>query len=121
MYDPVSLRCRNLQRALQGVKLQRGPNHLAKSLAVLSCGERPNGSKEGLGTLGGRGRKAYELGRARKPGAGERKLEKNAEGRGRNGERGGGIYGRRESSEARASTPCLVRRLLNLGGQTPRL
>jgi len=44
-------------------QLQRGPNHLAK---------------EGLGTLGGRGRAAHELGRVRKPGTGDRKLEKDA-------------------------------------------
>jgi len=44
---------------------------------------RPNGSKEGLGTLGRRDRAAHELARVRKPGTGDRKLEKDAEGRGR--------------------------------------
>jgi len=48
-------------------------------------------------------------------------LEKDTEGGGRS--RGGkdGIYGRRESSKARARTPSPIGRPLNLGGQTARL
>jgi hypothetical protein len=47
-----------------------------------SATARPNGSKEGLGTLGRRDRAAHELGQVRKPGTSDRKLEKDAEGRG---------------------------------------
>jgi hypothetical protein len=44
-------------------------------------------------------RAAHELGQVRKLGTGDRKLERDAEGRGRSrGE--GGVYGRRENSEA---------------------
>jgi hypothetical protein len=52
---------------------------------------------------------------------GDRKLEKDAEGRGRS--RGGkdGIYSRRESSEACARTPSLIGGPLNLRGQTAQL
>ena len=52
---------------------------------------------------------------------GDRKLGKDAEGRGRS--RGGkdGIYGRRESSEARARAPSPIGGPLNPGGQTTRL
>jgi hypothetical protein len=60
----------------------------------------------------------HELGRVRIPGMGDRKLEKET-GK-REEQRGeGGIYGRQESSEARAPTPSLIRRPLNPGGQTP--
>jgi hypothetical protein len=52
---------------------------------------------------------------------GDGKLEKDTEGRGRS--RGGiAIFiVVQESSEARAPTPCLIRQLLNPGGQTLQL
>jgi len=54
------------------------------------------------------------------PGAGDRKLEEDAEGRGRSRGGKGGIYGGRESSEARAHAPSSIGRPLNPGGPTPR-
>ena len=56
----------------------------------------------------------------RGPGAGDRKLEKDAEGRGRSRGGKGGIYGGRESSEARARARSPIGRPLNPGGPTPR-
>ena len=50
--------------------------------------------------MGERDRATHVLGRVRKPGTGDRKMEKDAEGRGRSRE--GRIYGHRESGEARA-------------------
>jgi hypothetical protein len=60
---------------------------------------------------------AHELSRIRKPGTGERKLEEDAEGRGRS--RGGraGIYSRREKQRGRAPSP--IGGPLNPGGATP--
>jgi hypothetical protein len=77
---------RLMQARAATLQLQRGPNHLAKSLAVLSYGkaERPKRSK---GSLRGRDRAPHEFGRARNWETGDRKLEKYAEGRGRS--RGG--------------------------------
>jgi len=77
---------------------------------------RPNGSKEGPGTLGGRDQAAHELGQVRKPGTGDRKFEKDAEGRGRSRGGKGGIYGRRESSEATTHAPSPIRQPPNPGG-----
>ena len=45
---------------------------------------------------------------SQKPGTGERILEKDVEGRGRSRGGKGGIYGRRESSEARARAPSRI-------------
>jgi hypothetical protein len=93
-------------------KLQ--PGHWQKP-SRSSAAARPNGPREGPGTPGGRDRAARELGRARKPGTGNRKLEKDAEG-------GRAVFMVAEkSSEARAPAPSLIRRPLNPGGQTPQL
>jgi hypothetical protein len=93
-------------------------------VAIFSCSEspvtsqkpsrfsataRPDGPKEGPG----RDRAARILGRASKPGTANRKLEKDAEGK-------SGIYGRLESSEARARAPSPIGRPVNPGGQTSR-
>jgi len=59
---------------------------------------RLNSSKESLRALGGRDRIAHGLSRARNR-TGDRKLEKNAEGRGRSRRGKGGIYDRWETSE----------------------
>jgi len=80
-----------------------------------SATARPNGSK-GLGTLGGRDRISHELGRERNRERGDRKLEKDAERRGRSRGGKGSIYG--ESSEARAPALSPIGRPLNPGGQT---
>jgi hypothetical protein len=60
----------------------------------------------------------HELGRARKLGTCNRKLENGAEGGGRSRGGKGDIYGRRESTEATVKAPSLIRRPLNPGGQT---
>jgi hypothetical protein len=85
------------------------------ALAALSFGEAEQlrGSRDPR-----RERAAHGLGRVRKPGTGDRKLEKDAEGRGRNRGGKGGIYGRRESSEARARARSPIQGQLNSGGQT---
>jgi hypothetical protein len=67
-----------------------------------SATARPNNPKGGLGTPSERDRAAHELGGASKPETGDRKLEKDAEGKGRSGGGKGGIYGRREGSSTRA-------------------
>jgi len=53
-------------------------------------------------------RAAHEFGRARNREAGDKKLEKDAEGEWRREERKGGIYRRRESNEACAPAPCPI-------------
>src|SRR5277367_1427375 len=68
-----------------------------RKLSRSSTEAKANGPKEGLGTPGGRDRAAHELGRARKPGTGDRKLEKDAEGGGRRRGGKGGVYGCGES------------------------
>jgi hypothetical protein len=57
-----------------------------------------------------------KLGRVRKPGTGDRKLEKDAEGRGRS--RGGRAVFMvvEKSSKATVHAPSLIKRPLNLGG-----
>ena len=55
-----------------------------------SATARPNGLKEGLRTLSGRDRAAHELGRIRKLGTGDRKLERTQSKEG--GAEGGGRY-----------------------------
>jgi hypothetical protein len=81
---------------------------------VPSASARPNG----LGTLGGWERAARELGRVRKPGTGDRKLEKDAEGRGRS--RGGRAVFMvvEQSGKARAYARSPIRGPLNSGVQT---
>jgi hypothetical protein len=58
-----------------------------------SATARPNGSKESLGTLGGRDQIAHELGRARKPGRATESWKRMQREEG-GAEGGGGIYGR---------------------------
>jgi len=97
---------RFMQAGATTSKLQ--PGHWQKP-SRSSAAARPNGPREGPGTPGGRDRAAHELGRVRKPGTGNRKLEKDAEG-------GRTVFMVAEkSSEARAPAPSLIRRPLNPG------
>jgi len=86
------------------------------ALLLPSATARPNGSRGGLGTLGGRDRIAHELGRARK----SWKRAQKEEGGSRGGE--GGIYGcPRKAAKAVAHAPSPIRGPLNLGSATARL
>jgi hypothetical protein len=58
----------------------------------------------------------YEFGGARNRKMSNRRLEKDTEGNGTEE----AIFSRRESSEARAPTPCIIQQPLNLEGQTLR-
>jgi hypothetical protein len=64
-----------------------------------SATARPNGLKEGLGTLGGRDRAALEIRPSEETGNGRQKVGKGRRGK-REEQRGeGGIYGRREKQQ----------------------
>ena len=72
--------------------------------------------------LSARGRRwgVHELGRAKEPGTGNRVMGRDTKGRRAERRGEGGIYGRRESSEARARAPSPIGGLLNPGGAKHR-
>jgi hypothetical protein len=101
-------------------QLQRGPNYLVKTLAVLSHVESERlkgGSRDPRweGSSGALIRPSEETGNGRqKVGKGRRGKREEQKGE-------GGIYGRRESSEARTYAPSPIGRPLNLGGTTTEI
>jgi hypothetical protein len=112
-----------------GASCKRGQQHSScNSGSVAGQGESHHGTQlqrgrtanKGLGNPGGRDRVAHEFGRSRNRERVTKELERTHEADAR-AEGEGGIYGHGESSDARAPTPCLIRRPLNPRGQTPRL
>jgi hypothetical protein len=86
------------------------------ALAALSYSEAEwlKGESRGLGREGSN---SAWIRPSEKLGTGDRKLEKDAEGRGRSRGGKGGIYGRRESSETHAHARSPIGRPLNPGGR----
>jgi hypothetical protein len=100
-------------------QLQREPNHLAKTIVVLSCGEAERPKVKGPWVGGIERRKNWP---ERGTGSGRQKSWKRTQ------EEEGGAEGGRavfmvveKSSEATVHAPSLIKRPLNPEGQTPRL